>query len=169
LFDGAKACDDRRMIEVPNHFITLKADNDLRDNEHFDGASLVRLTSPWYKSPDEAREIVVRSAKDCEANLILGAKMTKETFSEGNYKYSMHRFTGLAGVYFKYGKNASTNEVSLSRQSLLSRIETTANDLEDQSQFLARLSKPPFKNFNPLYLIILAIMLLTFAFGAMRH
>lgn len=169
LFKGADAGSERRIVEVPNRFITLRAGEELRDNEHYHEESMIRLTSPWFKSPDEAREVVVRSAKECGANIIIDANMTKKTFTEGNYQYSKHRFTGLAGVYFKYGKNGSTDEASLSRASLLTRIETTASDLDDQEQFLVKLSKPSAMNFNPLYLIILAILLFGFAFGAIRH
>jgi hypothetical protein len=169
LFNGTDTGNERRIVEVPNRFITLRAGDELRDNEHYYEESMIRLTSPWFKSPDEAREAVVRSAKEADANILIEAKMTKKTFNEGNYQYSKHRFTARAGVYFKFGKNGSTDESSLSRKSLLTRIETTASDLGYQEQTLVRLGKRSTMNLNPLYLIILAILLFGFVFGAIRH
>ncbi len=57
------------------------------------------MQSQWYRSPGDAKEELIGIAKTCGANVLTNTQMLKRTFSEGNYKYTMHSFYGEAGVY----------------------------------------------------------------------
>lgn len=48
----------------------------------------------FFKDPNAARANIKRLARQAGCNAILNLRVEKATFSEGNYKYTMHAFSG---------------------------------------------------------------------------
>ncbi|QDE30138.1 cold-shock protein [Shewanella polaris] len=52
------------------------------------------ISTHFFKDPSEGREYIKQLAIEAGANAILGIEFEKNTFSEGNYKYTVHAFKG---------------------------------------------------------------------------
>ncbi|MFT6910748.1 MAG: cold shock CspA family protein [Oleiphilaceae bacterium] len=52
------------------------------------------ISTHFFKDPNEGREYIKQLAIEAECNAILGLEFEKNTFSDGNYKYTVHAFKG---------------------------------------------------------------------------
>lgn len=52
------------------------------------------LSTQFFEDPDEGREHIKKLAVEADCNAILNLKYEKDTFSSGNYQYSVHAFKG---------------------------------------------------------------------------
>ena len=52
------------------------------------------LSTQFFEEPDEGREHIKKLAVEAGCNAILNLKYEKDTFSSGNYQYSVHAFKG---------------------------------------------------------------------------
>ncbi|MGX9463599.1 cold-shock protein [Shewanella sp. A14] len=52
------------------------------------------ISTRFFKDPNVGREHIKQLAIEAGGNAVLGLDFEKKTFSSGNYKYTMHAFTG---------------------------------------------------------------------------
>lgn len=88
-------------IEVPKKMITVRGDKRLPGDLIINEQHTQIMQSCWFKSPSDAMDELTHAALQSGANFIAGVTLHKRTFSEGNYNYTMHSFSGTVGTYGK--------------------------------------------------------------------
>lgn len=56
------------------------------------------IATCFYRDPNKARSVIERLAKEVGANAVLNLQIEKDTFSEGNYQYTVHAFRGHLAI-----------------------------------------------------------------------
>ncbi len=69
------------------------------------------LSTPYYDDPNEAREYLKLMAMTVGCNAILNFHIRRETFSEGNYNYTMHAALGTLALISELVPCSSEAEV----------------------------------------------------------
>jgi cold shock CspA family protein len=57
------------------------------------------MATPYARHIGEVKNLLINSAKCNGANRLTDMQMESREFSEGNYRYTMHRWVGYAGLY----------------------------------------------------------------------
>lgn len=80
------------------------------------------LCTPYYKDPNEAREHLKLLAMTVGCNAILNFDTKRETFEDGNYKYTMHAALGTFALVSEYVTCSSEKEVEESEEYIREQI-----------------------------------------------
>lgn len=95
---------------------SIKEGHYVFSEEHLSGEHyLTYVQSQWYKSPSDAKDELFNCVKTVGANCLVNLTLHKRTFSEGNYNYTMHSWSGLTGIYFdnyEFDTEAEMNEAN---------------------------------------------------------
>jgi len=81
------------------------------------------LSTRFFKDPNEGREHIIQLAKAAGYNAILNFGFEKNTFSKGNYKYTVHAFKGDFAVVTEKVPCDSKEQASQSEDVLNSRLQ----------------------------------------------
>ena len=132
-------------VEQPKQFIALREGAALKDGCTVDEDNLVMIHSVWHESPEAARNELLQSAELAGATCVLDLSYHKRKFSSGNYIYTMHSFSGEAGIYTRSAFFAEE------AAALKSKVRYQ-RDLDDTHELLAqvavRLNQKRYKQEN---------------------
>ncbi len=124
-------------VQVPRKLIIASGDEMLPNDLIIDECNFQVMQSCWFKSPSDAMDQLKSAASQSSANVIAGVKIHKRIFSEGNYKYTMHSFSGKVGTYSKHKlledkKMAATSrlEAFSFQGEVLNAMKVIAEDLD---------------------------------------
>lgn len=147
--------------------IFSKEESPFRANELPVNETFIRIQTTWYRAPDDARAQLDRAVKATGANAVINAGMYRQTWSSGNYRYSMHSSYADVGVYFV----AKQVERERDAQSVTAKSEAWARSvkeaLDEKKAWLdeQRKNQESVGLFNKILNgILLAIVLLFFGF-----
>lgn len=118
----------------------------------------------YFKKPNDARQHLKDLTGAVGGNCILNLEHKTRTFSKGNYKYSMHSFSGTIALTYKeivvsgeHQKKQLDEEYQLSCHSFDSRYDGI---LEEQRELLEDQINPKISGWIKLALLILVAFIL---------
>ena len=116
-----------KAISLPEVFIRERLVEffTTKDRHPKNGTVLVSypITTRFFKDPSEGRRHLEQLAKHCGCNAVLNVSFEKDTFSKGNYRYTVHAFKGeLALVADKVP--ADSQELVIASAELLEKRKT---------------------------------------------
>lgn len=152
-------------IEVPSRILSLRDGKTLRDGEKRDTSSLVCVRSAWHRSPNDAMNELMQVVQNAEANLAEDVTLHKQTFSEGNYNYTMHSFSAWCGLYWRPLFTDNEDEAKSSKSNLSNRIADSAMYLEHEANRLQMIRKK--QESNPLIGFVIFVIVLIFVAAAL--
>ena len=133
-----------KAISLPEVFIRERLVDffTTKDRHPKNGTVLVSypITTRFFKDPSEGRRHLEQLAKHCGCNAVLNVSFEKDTFSKGNYRYTVHAFKGeLALVTEKVP--ADSQELVIASAQLLEKrkadVEQAAKQMSE-AENLAR-------------------------------
>ena len=133
-----------KAISLPEVFIRERLVDffTTKDRHPKNGTVLVSypITTRFFKDPSEGRRHLEQLAKHCGFNAVLNVNFEKDTFSKGNYRYTVHAFKGeLALVTEKVP--ADSQELVIASAQLLEKrkadVEQTVKQMSE-AENLAR-------------------------------
>lgn len=131
--------------------------------EHY----LARIQSQWYKSPSDAKDELFNCVKMAGANCLVNLTLHKRTFSEGNYNYTMHSWSGLAGVYFSDFEYETQEEAEAANAECLPHAEATKHKIVEMEKALsAQRARQESSGGFGLFIIVAFVVICLIAFLA---
>ena|GEM_PF-1292916 len=133
-----------KAISLPEVFIRERLVNffTTRDSCPKNGTVIASfpIATRFFKDPSEGRRHLEQLAKHCGCNAVLNVNFEKDTFSKGNYRYTVHAFKGeLALVTEKVP--ADSQELVIASAQLLEKrkadVEQAAKQMSE-AENLAR-------------------------------
>lgn len=123
--------------------------------------SFVTIRSTWYRSPDAARNEIRSVMSGAGANAAVSMWIDRETFTQGNYHYTMHSCRASIGLY-RVAKEVPTAEDA---QKLTDESEEQAvyvrASLETSREMLDKARDKQTRK-SPFMLIVAAVLFLVF-------
>jgi cold shock CspA family protein len=103
-----------RSLAPPDRFIVVKAGSELRRGEII--AITQRDCTVTGDSPDAAREKLISLSQSLGATALLGARYHRGTGSSGNYRYTIHHYSGAPAVVMDPRPTRDANKVAESKK-----------------------------------------------------
>ncbi|MCH7424247.1 cold shock domain-containing protein [Shewanella sp. MM_2022_3] len=159
-----------KAISLPEVFIKERLVNffTTRDSRPQNGTVIASfpIATRFFKDPSEGRRHLEQLAKHCGFNAVLNVNFEKDTFSKGNYRYTVHAFKGeLALVTEKVP--ADSQELVIASAQLLEKRKadvelavkqmSEAENLARQKQLSGCLGSLAMITLIPLALVLSAI------------
>lgn len=159
-----------KAISLPEVFIKERLVNffTTRDSRPKNGTVIASfpIATRFFKDPSEGRRHLEQLAKHCGCNAVLNVNFEKDTFSKGNYRYTVHAFKGeLALVTEKVP--ADSQELVIASAQLLEKRKadvqlavkqmSEAENLARQKQLSGCLGSLAMITLIPLALVLSAI------------
>lgn len=167
---GVKAVQMYEGIQFPRQILSLRNGKKLRDGEQCDEDSLVYVQSAWHRAPNDAMNELMHVVGNADANLAGNIVLHKNTFSEGNYNYTMHSFSAWCGHYWKTFYTDNEQEALKSKSGKQDRIDDSAMYLAHEAKRLQlvreRQEANPLAGFIMAVIIAVAILAVLAAIGA---
>ena len=102
-----------RALAPPDRFIVVKAGSELRRGEII--AITQRDCTVTGDSPDAAREKLISLSQSLGATALLGARYHRGTGSSGNYRYTIHNYSGAPAVVMEVRPTRDPSKVMESK------------------------------------------------------
>ncbi|MFQ6371747.1 cold-shock protein [Shewanella sp. YIC-542] len=98
------------------------------------------IATRFFKDPAEGRTYIEELAKKCGCNAVLGVSFEKNTFSNGNYRYTVHAFKGELALVTDKVPCDSRDMVVSSERLLSKRIDDAKQAFQpiNEAEMLAR-------------------------------
>lgn len=93
----------------------------------------VPVDSPFYRDPQQCRDALIEGAKRIGCNAVLGLKVDRNTWSRGNYKYTMHSASADLCLVVE-SRPCDKHE----QQALTMQLENQATQLKSAAEQLAK-------------------------------
>lgn len=165
-----KAVPMHQGISFPSKVLSLRGGQKLREGEFCDADSLVLVQSTWHRAPNDAMSELLRVVDNGDANLAGNVTLHKQTFSEGNYNYTMHSFSAWCGLYWRTLSTENEQEAKRSLAGKDERIETSRMFLYHEAKRLQLIREKqeasPLAGFIKAVMIVAAILVVLAAIGA---
>jgi hypothetical protein len=170
IASAIKAVPMHQGITIPTKVLSLRGGQKLREGEQCDEDSLVLVQSAWHRSPNDAMSELLRVVDSGNANLAGNVTLHKQTFSEGNYNFTMHSFSAWCGVYWRNFFTEDEAEAQRSLEDKEERIETSEVFLNHEAKRLQQIREKqeanPLIGFIKIVLIVAGILMALVAIGA---
>ena len=119
----------------------------------------VPIDSPFYKDPQACRDALIQGAQRIGCNAVLGLHIQRDTWSKGNYKYTMHSASADLCLVVE-SKPCHPND----QKALFSQLERQVIDLESAAKVLVKEYKTQrFWQRFPWWLIVVTIIFIFIA------
>lgn len=120
-----------KKVSIPNVYFKKKMVNFFTTKNHTPKYGTVEkrlsISTRFFKDFKEGREHIEKLAKDAGCNAILDLNFEKETFSSGNYKYTVYAFKGDFSVVTESEPCDTQAQVSNSVSDVDGQIEHVEN------------------------------------------